>query len=182
MGEAAVTPALAHHVARTEAADKTCCQAWESSEYMATKTRTTRRLGPADLGLDLGRGTDVPAFRWLVACELFGARIRQEIAARAYAELHHLGVLTPTKLAQADWQTLVDALGRGGYRRYDESTARELIKLGRQVQDVYGGHLTRIRREVESRRDLTDKLQQFPGIGPTAAAIFVRELGPLWLS
>jgi hypothetical protein len=138
------------------------------------------RLGPADLGLDLGRGTDAPAFRWLIACNLFGARISQEIAAAAYRELDELGVLTPDKLAEAKWQTLVDALGRGGYRRYDESTARELIDVGKQVRDDYGGHLTRLRRDVGSRKDLAERVQQFKGIGPTAADIFVREIAPLW--
>ncbi len=141
---------------------------------------TKKRLGPTDLGLDLGRGTDAPAFRWLVACLLFGARISQDIAARAYRELDELGVLTPTRLAGADWQTLVDALGRGGYRRYDESTARELIALGRQVLDDYGGHLTRLRRAADSRDELAREVQRFKGIGPTAADIFVRELAPLW--
>ncbi|CCH76313.1 ATPase involved in DNA replication initiation [Nostocoides japonicum T1-X7] len=141
---------------------------------------TKKRLGPTDLDLDLGRGTDAPAFRWLVACLLFGARISQDIAARAYRELDELGVLTPTRLAGADWQTLVDALGRGGYRRYDESTARELIALGRQVLDDYGGHLTRLRRAADSRDELAREVQRFKGIGPTAADIFVRELAPLW--
>lgn len=139
-----------------------------------------KRLGPADLGLDLGRGTDAPAFRWLIACQLFGARISQDIAAQAYRELDKLGVLSPDKLADADWQTLVDALGRGGYRRYDESTARELIEVGKQVQEEYGGHLTRLRRDVDSRKDLAEQIQQFKGIGPTAADIFVRELAPVW--
>lgn len=139
-----------------------------------------KRVGPADLGLDLGRGTDAPAFRWLVACSLFGAPISQEIAARAYRELDDLGVLTPAKLADADWQQLVDALGRGGYRRYDESTARELIGIGTQVRDDFGGHLTRLRRDVEDRAGLVEQLQQFPGVGPTAADIFAREFAALW--
>jgi 3-methyladenine DNA glycosylase/8-oxoguanine DNA glycosylase len=139
-----------------------------------------KRLGPADLNLDLGRGTDAPAFRWLIACQLFGARISQDIAAQAYRELDKLGVLSPGKLSDADWQILVDALGRGGYRRYDESTARELIEVGKQVRDEYGGHLTRLRREVGSRKDLIEKMQQFKGIGPTAADIFAREFAPLW--
>jgi endonuclease III len=128
----------------------------------------------------MGRGTDAPAFHWLIACLLFGARISQDIAAKAYRELDELGVLTPDRLATADRQTLVGALGRGGYRRYDESTARELIAAGKRVQEEYGGHLTRLRRDVKSREDLAEQIQQFRGIGPTAAEIFVRELAPLW--
>jgi 3-methyladenine DNA glycosylase/8-oxoguanine DNA glycosylase len=139
-----------------------------------------KRLGPADLGLHMGGGTDAPAFHWLIACLLFGARISQDIAARAYRELDKLGVLSPDKLATADWQTLVDALGRGGYRRYDESTARELIAAGKRIQVEYGGHLTRLRSDVKSRKDLAERIQQFKGIGPAAAEIFVRELAPLW--
>ena len=143
-------------------------------------TENKKRIGPAELGLDLSKGTDAPAFRWLIACQLFGARINQEIAARAYRELDKIGVLTPAKLADADWQTLVDALGRGGYRRYDESTARELIAVGKRVRDEYGGHLTRLRRETDTRKALAQSVQQFKGIGPTAADIFAREMAPIW--
>lgn len=143
---------------------------------MATK----KRLGPRELGIDLREGTDAQAFRWLVACELFGARISQEIAARAYHELDQLGVLSAQKLANADWQKLVDALGRGGYRRYDESTARGLIKLGRKTVDDYGGHISRLRRDGASKKAIEERVQQFPGIGPTAARIFIREIAPAW--
>lgn len=147
---------------------------------MPTTTRTKKRIGPKDLGIDLGKGTDAPAFRWLVACSLFGARISQDIAARAYRELDELGVLSPAKLADASWQDLVDALGRGGYKRYDESTARQLIDLGRQVRDDYGGRVTRLRDGDPSRKELAGRVQAFMGIGPTAAEIFVREIGPVW--
>lgn len=138
------------------------------------------RIGPAELGIDLGAGSDAAVFRWLVACQLFGARISQDIAARTYRELDKAGVLTPRKLADADWQRLVDLLGAGGYRRYDESTARELIEVGRLAVDKYGGKITRIRDGVDSRKDLAEKAQEFKGIGPTAADIFVRELAPVW--
>ncbi len=138
------------------------------------------RTSPADLGIDLSKGTDAPAFRWLVACSLFGAPINQELAADAYRELDQLGVLTPDKLAAADWQELVDALGRGGYRRYDESTARELVGLGKRVVEEYGGHLTRLRKDADSKKAVKERLQEFKGIGPTAADIFVRELAPAW--
>lgn len=146
---------------------------------MTTKQQK-ERLGPADLGLDLGTGADAAAFRWLVASELFSARISQDIAAAAYRELDRIGVLTPQKLADADWQELVDALGRGGYRRYDESTARELIEVGTRVRDEYGGKLTGMRKDADSRAALKRTVQQFNGIGPTGADIFVREIAPLW--
>jgi endonuclease III len=141
---------------------------------------TKARVGPADLGIDLGKPTDAVVFRWLIACSLFGARISQEIAARAFGELDRALLLTPSKLANADWQVLVDQLGAGGYRRYDESTARELIEMGRLAVDKYGGKITRIRNGVASKKELTERVQEFKGVGPTAAKIFLREMAPAW--
>jgi hypothetical protein len=141
---------------------------------------TKHRITATDLHIDLAQGTDAQVFRWLVACLLFGARISQDIAARAYAELDKLGVLTPGQLAEADWQDLVDALGRGGYRRYDESTARELISLGQRVVDEYGGHAARIRDGADTKRAVAGRVREFTGIGPVAADIFTRELTPVW--
>jgi endonuclease III len=138
------------------------------------------RIGPADLGITLGPRSDAAVFRWLVACQLFGARISQVIAARAFRELDRAGVLTPDRLANADWQQLVYLLGAGGYRRYDESTARELIAVGRLAVDKYGGKITRIRRDVDSSKELAERLQEFKGIGPTAADIFLREMASVW--
>jgi hypothetical protein len=141
---------------------------------------TKHRITATDLHIDLAQGTDAQVFRWLVACLLFGARISQDIAARAYAELDQLRVLTPGRLAGAGWQDVVDALGRGGYRRYDESTARELIGLGRRVLDEYGGHAARIRDGAATKQAVAGRAQEFTGIGPVAADIFVRELAPVW--
>lgn len=50
------------------------------------------RIGPAELGIKLGPRSDAAVFRWLVACHLFGARISQDIAARAFGELDRAGV------------------------------------------------------------------------------------------
>jgi len=143
-------------------------------------TAARHRTTASDLRIDLAKGTDAQVFRWLTACLLFGARISQDIAARAYAELDKLGVLTPARLAGADWQELVDALGRGGYRRYDESTARRLISLGQRVLDEYGGHAARLRDGADTKRAVAGRVQEFTGIGPVAAEIFVREITPVW--
>jgi endonuclease III len=141
---------------------------------------TKARIGPRDLGIDLSRPTDATVFRWLVACQLFGARISQEIAARTFTELDKDGVLTPRKLADADWQHLVDLLGAGGYRRYDESTARALIEVGKLAVDKYGGKITRIRDGAKSKKQVATHLQEFKGVGPTGAQIFLREMAPVW--
>jgi endonuclease III len=142
------------------------------------------RIGAEDLGIDLDKKTDTQVFHWLVACQLFGARINQEIAARTYRELTKERLLSPTALAEADWRHLAEVLERGGYTRYKESTARELIEVGRHAQDRYAGKITRIRRADDgtpaSRKLVTERLQEFKGIGPAAARIFLRDMGPIW--
>ena len=114
------------------------------------KSSTTKkaRIGPADLGIDLSTGSGKEVFKWLIACQLFGERINQEIAAKTFIELDQAGYTTPKKLAAADWQAVVDALGRGGYRRYDESTARELISIGKRLRKDYDGSMKKWRRGV----------------------------------
>jgi endonuclease III len=149
------------------------------SERTSHRDRTAR-IGPADLGIHLTARSNKEAFRWLVACQLFGARIRQEIAADTFRELDRAGMTRPENLAEADWQHLVDLLGAGGYRRYDESTARELIAVGRLAMDRYDGKITRIRGEAGSRKAAARLLQEFKGVGPTSARIFLREMAPLW--
>jgi endonuclease III len=143
-------------------------------------TTTKARIGPRELGIDLAKPTDSAVFRWLIACQLFGARINQEIAARAFSELDRAGVLSPRRLADADWQLLVDLLGAGGYRRYDESRARQLKEVGQLTLDRYSGKITRIREGVTTKKQVSERLQEFKGIGPTAADIFLREMAPVW--
>lgn len=138
------------------------------------------KIGAGDLGIALSASSNIQVFRWLVACRLFGARISQDIAARAFGELDRAGLTRPQALRDADWQRLVDLLGAGGYRRYDESTARELIDMGRLAMDRYDGRITRIRKESRSRKEITERLQEFKGVGPTAARIFLRDMGPVW--
>ena len=139
-----------------------------------------KRISSADLGIDVGSGNDREAFRWLVACQLFGARISQQIAARTFAELDKAGLTSPRKLANADWQHVVDILGKGGYRRYDESTARELIAMGRDMVDRYGGSMKKLRESTHNTTELAAELQRFKGIGPTATSIFLRDMSSVW--
>ena len=139
-----------------------------------------KRVGAAELGIDLGDPSDAELFRWLVACNLFGARIRQELAASAFRELDADGIVTPRKLADAEWQHVVDLLGRGHYRRYDESTARRLIDVGRLTLERYDGRLSRLADGVRTKREAAERLQEFPGVGPTAAEIFLRDVWPHW--
>jgi len=142
---------------------------------------TKRKIGAADLGIDLSQGSDPEVFKWLIACQLFGERISQEIAAKTFTELDKEGYTTPKKLAEADWQALVDVLGRGGYRRYDESTAGELISIGQYMLDSYAGSMSKLRDDAGgSKKEISSRIQEFKGVGPTAAKIFMREMWTVW--
>jgi hypothetical protein len=75
----------------------------------------------------------------------------------------------------------VDALGRGGYRRYDERTATQLGDGARLVTDRWGGDLRRLRREADGDIPrLRELLQEVPGLGPAGADIFLREVQHVW--
>jgi hypothetical protein len=98
-------------------------------------------------------------------------------AARA---LFEAGMRTPRKMAEATWQERVDALGRGGYRRYDERTATMLGEGAELVRQRYGGDLRRLRGEAEDRAGLEERLREVPGVGPAGVAIFLREVQGVW--
>jgi len=120
-----------------------------------------------------------PLYRLLVLSTLLSARIRADVAVSAARELSAAGYRTPRAMHEATWQHRVDALGRGGYRRYDERTATQLGDGANLLLERYRGDLRRL-REVEDPRTTATRLQDFPGIGPTGAAIFCREVQGLW--
>ncbi|MGH3425144.1 MAG: endonuclease, partial [Nocardioidaceae bacterium] len=67
-----------------------------------------------------------PLWRLLLLSLLLSARIDAGIAIRSVRELSRAGWRTPSAMAGSTWQQRVDALGRGGYRRYDERTSTQL--------------------------------------------------------
>lgn len=122
-----------------------------------------------------------PLFQLLVLTELLSARISADIAISATAELMNSGYRTARKVADADRQDLVDALGRGHYRRYDESTASQLGAAATTAVDKYGGDLRKLADESGHDTDRAAELiQQFKGIGPTGGDIFLREVQDVW--
>jgi hypothetical protein len=117
----------------------------------------------------------------LVLTTLSSTRISADTAVTA-AQLFAAGWRTPAAMRDATWQQRVDALGRGGYRRYDESTATALERGATLLLDRYAGDLRRIRptdREEAVDR-LVEAVSSFPHIGPVGARIFVREVQDVW--
>ncbi|MEV0122351.1 endonuclease [Streptomyces sp. NPDC050703] len=127
------------------------------------------------------RDTPQPLYELLVLSVLLSAPIRGGAAVGAARELFGAGMRDARRMADATWQERVDALGRGGYRRYDESTATRLGDGAQLVQRDYGGDLRRMRDEAGGDAEaLGRSLQKVPGLGPTGAAIFLREVQRVW--
>ncbi|MER6710358.1 MULTISPECIES: endonuclease [unclassified Streptomyces] len=127
------------------------------------------------------KDTPQPLYRLLVLSHLLSARIRGSIALATARALHEAGLRDPRRMAGADWQERVDALGRGGYRRYDERTATQLGDAAELLNERWGGDLRRLRREAGGKvPELRRLLQEFPGMGPAGADIFLREVQGVW--
>jgi hypothetical protein len=127
------------------------------------------------------KDTPQPLYRLLVLAVLLSARIRGSVAVSAARALSDAGLRDPRRMAGSDWQDRVDALGRGGYRRYDERTATQLSEGAELVAERWGGDLRRLRREDHGDLStLRDLLQEVPGLGPAGADIFLREVQGVW--
>ncbi|MCH9827775.1 MAG: DNA methylase [Gammaproteobacteria bacterium] len=139
------------------------------------------KIGAAELGIDPRSGEDSELFKWFVASYLFGKRISGKIAADAWrviVEKH--GRDTPRKLCNCSWQELVDMLGEGHYKRYDESTASRLLETCKKLNEDYGGSLSKLAESCDSRAERERRLRAFKGVGPKTVQIFMREVPERW--
>lgn len=138
------------------------------------------RTYAAEAGIRL-RDTPQPLYQLLVLSHLLSARIRASVAVAAARALFSDGMRTPRRMLDRTWQQRVDALGKGGYRRYDEKTAEQLGEGAEVLLDEYGGDLRRLRRSADGDLDaLRAGLRRTPGVGPAGADIFLREAQAVW--
>ncbi|MBT2526046.1 endonuclease [Streptomyces sp. ISL-99] len=138
------------------------------------------RTYAAEAGIRL-RDTPQPLYRLLVLSCLLSARIQASIAVAAARALHDAGMRDARRMENATWQQRVDALGEGGYRRYDERTATQLGDGARLVLDKYGGDLRRMRAAADGdTQALRRLLREVPGLGPAGTDIFLREAQAVW--
>jgi endonuclease III len=70
-------------------------------------------------------------------------------------------------------------LDEGGYVRYDESTAANLLDIMADLKERYGS-LEGLYEQSSDTEDLEKRLQDFKGIGPVTSQIFLRELRGVW--
>jgi hypothetical protein len=126
---------------------------------------------------------DQPAalFQLLVLALLLSTPIGAGIALATASALRASGWTTPHRMRDAPRSAVVAALGRSGYRRYDERTATRLRQLSGLVLDRYDGDLRRLAAAAEEDVGRAEVLlREFTGIGPTGSAVFLREVQHVW--
>jgi hypothetical protein len=141
------------------------------------------RLGgrfAGELGLDLKAGP-APRQKWFLAAILYGARISGALAARTYLVFAARDLYTPEAILAQGWDRLVALLDEGGYARYDFKTATKLLRVMASLQEGYQADLERLHAAAADYDDLEARLRALaPGLGPTTANIFLRELRGIW--
>ena len=143
--------------------------------------RTGGRTFAGEMGLDLSKNTPMPLFLWLVAANLFSARISADQALRAARALKDAGLTTADHMAEATWKERVLILNRNGYARFDEKTSRFLQEVADHCLEAYGGDLRKLREKAGRNPDRERKLlKEFKGIGDVGADIFFREVQVAW--
>src|SRR4051812_19350774 len=94
----------------------------------------------ADAGIDLVDEPG-PLFQLMTLAQLLSARIGAGIAVATARELFGAGWPPPAGLRNGGGGAVGAALGRGGYRRYDERTATHLREMAALVLTRYDGDL-----------------------------------------
>jgi endonuclease III len=133
-----------------------------------------------DAGIAL-EDAPAPLFQLLVLAQLLSARIGATTAVAAAIELRKAGWNSAAAMRSASRPSVVAALGRAGYRRYDERTATLLREMAELVLTRYAGDLRLLAEESDGDVERAgDLVQQVKGIGPTGAAVFLREVQAVW--
>jgi endonuclease III len=138
------------------------------------------RLYAEDAGIRLA-DRPAPLYQLLVLATLLSAPIPADTGIAAARELFAAGFRNPKAMSEASWQDRVDALGRGHYRRYDERTATMLGDSADLLAGKWHGDLRKLRDECDGDvHSIAARLTEFPGMGPTGASIFLREVQDVW--
>jgi endonuclease III len=140
-----------------------------------------KKIYAKELGIDLSSKQETEYFKWFLASLLFGKPIQQEVAKRTYFEFVNNGLTSPDAIIQAGWDRLVEVLDHGHYVRYDFSTATKLLDVSKTLKEKYGT-LTDLMKQSHSIDELSSRLQEFKGIGPKTAEIFLRDIAPIFSS
>ncbi len=132
------------------------------------------------LGIDLRRG-DAEYVKWLLASILYAKPIREESATRTFREFEAARLVDAASIVEAGWDRLVKVLDKGGYTRYDFSTATKLLEVFGGLLNEYGGSLQRLYEASTDSEDLERRLIGLgKGVGPITVSIFLRDMRSVW--
>ena len=139
-----------------------------------------KRIYAQELHIDLPSHSESEYFKWFLACLLFGKPVQQEVARHAFVELvENEHIDSPSAILDAGWDKLVQVLDRAHYVRYDFSTADKLLDVSNALKEEYDGKLKTLLEGCESLDEIAARLQEFKGVGPKTAEIFLRDMGPV---
>ena len=138
------------------------------------------RLYSDELGIDVSSARPTELYRWFLAAQLFGARIAERVAIRTFMAFGAHGLVTPERLAVAEYSELIQIMGEGGYVRYDGITSRKVQAAARKVLAEYDGDLNRLHDGAADPEQLEQGLMAFWGVGRVTTNIFLRELRGIW--
>lgn len=132
------------------------------------------------LGIDLRKG-DKEYVKWFLAALLYSKPIREESATKTYRAFEENGLTDAKSIVEAGWDKLVAILDKGGYTRYDFSTADRLLRIFGNLLHEYGGSMQRLYEASKDGKDLERRLMALgKGIGPVTVSIFLRDMRHVW--
>ena len=132
------------------------------------------------LGIGLEAGD--PAYvEWLLAAILYAKPIREESATKTFKAFESAGLTDARSISGAGWDRLVEILDKGGYTRYDFSTADRLLEIFGNLEKNYGGSLQRLYDACRDEEDLERRIMALgKGIGPVTVSVFLRDMQYVW--
>ncbi len=132
------------------------------------------------LSIDLNEG-DRAYVKWFLASFLYSKPIREESATKTYRLFEANRLTSAASIVSAGWDRLVAILDKGGYSRYDYSTADRLLDIFGSLQKNYGGSLSRLYRGSRNEKELETRLTGLgKGIGPVTISVFLRDMRHVW--
>lgn len=131
-----------------------------------------------DLGIVIEK-KERPLFQWFLASYLYGKRIQHDVAYQTWQVFMKHGIDTPKKIASQSWQQLTELLNEGHFRRHNESIARSLHDMSKELVRDYHGNLLNMYNACCDGKDFTKRLQRLKGVGPNATEMFMREAAPV---
>jgi hypothetical protein len=92
-----------------------------------------------------------------------------------------VGLDTPKAILKKQWIDFLPILGKGGYARYDESTATALLKNMRLFEEKYQGSILNLYNMANRKEEnIVKLLKEFYRVGEVTINIFFRELRLVW--